>query len=109
MTDAALFGHRSGTPDFAGTLNQVIGSTGPDYPDRTIKTHAGRTGRNQETSAFVSCRDHENKHDYLHADAVYIDTRMLHLMENNITYKNTTEKLLQQMTIITHAMGEGGK
>jgi flagellar basal body rod protein FlgB len=76
MTDAALFGNRSGTPDFAETLNQVIGAAGPDYP---------------------------------HADAVHIDTKMLHLMENNITYKNTTEKLLQQMTIITHAMGEGGK
>ncbi len=106
MTDAALFGHRAQKPDFARTLNQVIGIAGPDYPDRTIKTHAGC---NQEPSAFVSCREHEKENDYLHSDAVYIDTRMLHLMENNITYKNTTEKLLQQMTIITHAMGEGGK
>ncbi len=106
MTDAQLSAHRSEKPAFAKTLNQIMGSAGPDYPNRTTKTH---TGCNQESSSFVSCKDQGKGHDYLHSDAVHIDTRMLHLMENNITYKNTTEKLLQQMTIIARAMGEGGK
>lgn len=106
MTDAQLSAHRSVKPAFAKTLNLVMGSAGPDYPKRTTKTQAGR---NQGSSSFVSCKDHGKDRDYLYSDAVHIDTRMLHLVENNITYKNTTEKLLQQMKIITHAISEGGK
>lgn len=47
--------------------------------------------------------------DIYHLDSVNIDTEMMHLMENNVKYKSTTEMLLRKMTILNYAIDEGGK
>jgi flagellar basal-body rod protein FlgB len=42
-------------------------------------------------------------------DSVNIDTEMTKLTENNIMYRTTVEMLLRKMTILKHAITEGGR
>lgn len=49
-----------------------------------------------------------NTTDGCYSDAMDIDTQLMHLMNNNITYRSTTRMLLQKMTTLTHAIDQKG-
>ncbi|MBF0224210.1 MAG: flagellar basal body rod protein FlgB [Desulfobacterales bacterium] len=42
-------------------------------------------------------------------DTVDIDKEMSNLLENNIMYRSTVEMLLRKMTMVKHAITEGGR
>jgi flagellar basal-body rod protein FlgB len=45
--------------------------------------------------------------DRYHLDSVNIDTEMANLVENNLTYRTTTELLLRKTAILRTAITEG--
>lgn len=47
--------------------------------------------------------------DEQHLDSVNIDTEMSNLAENNIKYRTTAEMLIRKISILKHAISEGGR
>lgn len=47
--------------------------------------------------------------DELNLDPVNIDTEMSNLMENNIKYKTSVEMMLRKISMVKHAISEGGQ
>lgn len=47
--------------------------------------------------------------DYFNPDPVNIDTEMTHLVENNIKYRTSLEMLRRKMSILKHAIADGGR
>lgn len=108
MTDATLCTHNFQHQDFAGTLNQALGRSDiarpvdnhDRYPDFCREPYFSRTGRT----------DHKTDHktDALYSDALDIDRELAHLVQNNMAYSTTTERLLQKMVLFTHAIDQKG-
>ena len=104
MTDATLCTHNFQNQDFAGTLNQAMGRSDiarpvdnhDRYPDFCPEPYFSRTGRN------------DHKTDEFCSDALDIDRELALLMQNNMAYSTTTERLLQKMVLFTHAIDQGG-
>lgn len=44
-----------------------------------------------------------------HLDSVDIDREMESLVENNINYRTTAEMMIRKMTLLKHAISEGGR
>ncbi len=78
-------------------------------PDYLSKTHARHMAPPDPwTQGYLNGEDSEAV-DVYHLDSVNIDTEMMHLMENNIKYKTTTELLLRKMKNLNYSIEEGGK
>jgi flagellar basal-body rod protein FlgB len=99
-------GYTPGDLDFQQTLTRAMAGPKPDYVTKTNDRHlsplygASLRAPKAEGSEAV---------DIHHLDSVNIDTEMMHLMENNVKYKSTTEMLLRKMTVLNYAIEEGGK
>ncbi len=104
MTDANVSAHGFQNQDFAGTLNQALGRFETACPADVCETHTdfcsgpyfSRTGKNDDRT------------DEFYSDALDIDRELVHLMQNNMAYRSTTERLLQKMVLFTHAIDQGG-
>lgn len=92
--------------DFQKALMRAMEGPEPDY---VTKTHENHLSPLYGASPFRPKGEDSEEVDIYHLDSVNIDTEMLHLMENNIKYKSTTEMLLRKMTILNYAIDEGGK
>lgn len=104
MTAANVFTHGFQNQDFAWTLNQALGRSETACPADVCETHPdyfrdpyfSRTGTNDDQT------------DEFYSDALEIDRELVHLMQNNMAYRSTTERLLQKMVLFTHAIDQGG-
>lgn len=47
--------------------------------------------------------------DEINLDPVNIDTEMGNLLENNMKYRSSIEMMMRKMTILKHAIAEGGR
>ncbi|MCG8566501.1 MAG: flagellar basal body rod protein FlgB [Desulfobacterales bacterium] len=92
--------------DFQKTLKRAMGEQPPDYMDKTDGRHLSFNddGKNK---ALLG-KDAESV-DIYHLDSVNIDTEMMHLTENNVKYRTTTELLLRKMKMLNYSIDEGGK
>lgn len=99
-------GYHPSDLDFNATLKRAMDEKEPDFLDKTHPMHLATDeddpylGMNGEDSESV---------DIYHLDSVNIDTEMMHLTENNIKYRATTEMLLRKMKILHYSIDEGGK
>jgi flagellar basal-body rod protein FlgB len=91
--------------DFNKTLQQAMDNKRPDFFN---KTHHKHLSDNDEYSSAIKGENSEDV-DIYRLDSVNIDTRMMNLMENNIKYRATTEKLLRKMKILNYSIGQGGR
>ncbi len=92
--------------DFNRTLNRVMGKKEPDFLDKTHKDHLSP----DSDRPFLGMDGEDvTDVDIYHLDTVNIDTEMMHLTENNIKYRTTTEMLLRKMKILQYSIDEGGK
>jgi flagellar basal-body rod protein FlgB len=93
------------TNAFARTLKQALGK-----PDSTFTEEGCETHTNFCQDPFFVMKGKKNETtDGCYSDAIDIDIQLMHLMENNITYRSTTRMLLQKMTTLTHAIDRKGK
>lgn len=98
-------GYRPRDLDFQKTLKRAMGEKEPDYMD---KTHQRHLSFNDDGSHPIKGEDAESV-DIYHLDSVNIDTEMMHLTENNVKYRTTTEMLLRKMKMLNYSIDEGGK
>ncbi len=91
--------------DFQRTLKRAMGAKEPDYMDKTHEKHLSPYDINSNP---LTGSDAEEV-DIYHLDSVNIDTEMMHLMENNIKYRSTTEMLLRKISILKYSIDEGGR
>ncbi len=78
----------------------------PDYLSKTHEKHLSPPA--PWTEGYLNGKNSEAV-DVYHLDSVNIDTEMMHLMENNIKYKTTTELLLRKMKTLNYSIDEGGR
>jgi flagellar basal-body rod protein FlgB len=99
-------GYKPSDLDFKKSLKQAMGEVTPDYMDKTDPRHLSyRDGE----GPFSLKGENSEQVDIYHLDSVDIDTEMMHLMENNIKYRTTTEMLLRKMALLNYSIEEGGK
>jgi len=91
--------------DFQIALTRAMGDKEPDYLDKTHEKHLSPIEPDPHP---MNGKDAEDV-DIHHLDSVNIDTEMMHLMENNIKYRTTTELLLRKVTILKYSIDEGGR
>lgn len=91
--------------DFKKTLNRLMGEKQPEELQRTHMQHYSTT----EPDVINMNGDNSEDVDIYHLDSVNIDTEMMHLVENNIQYRSTTEMLLRKMSILKYSIDEGGR
>ena len=92
--------------DFQQTLARAMEGPEPDYVTKTNERHLSPL---YGASPWAPKGEDSETVDIYHLDSVDIDTEMMHLMENNVKYKSTTEMLLRKMKILNYAIDEGGK
>lgn len=98
-------GYKPSDLDFNRTLKRAMGEKEPEF---IAKTHPRHLPPDLADPFKVKGEDSEEV-DIYHLDSVNIDTEMMHLMENNIKYRSTTEMLLRKMKILNYSIDEGGR
>lgn len=102
-------GYKPKDIDFQKTLERAMN---PSAPVQEIEmTHDKHfTGIDPEYLNRMNMNGRNSEDvDIHHLDSVNIDTEMANIVENNIKYRSTTEMLLRKMTILRHAIQEGGR
>ncbi|HKK89909.1 MAG TPA: flagellar basal body rod protein FlgB [Desulfobacteraceae bacterium] len=107
IANVDTIGYKPSDLDFQKTLENVMDhdNAGEKGIERTHNRHFSGVGASFHSMAGRNSEDV----DLQHLDSVNIDTEMTNLVENNIKYRTTTEMLLRKMTILRHAIREGGK
>lgn len=88
--------------DFQKTLEAAMGGD-PEKLTRTDGRHYAYGSEPSLEQAIVE------KGDPFHPEPVNIDTEMSHLAENNMKYRTSVEMLKRKMTMLKHAIAEGGR
>mgnify|MGYP005864013121 CR=1 FL=1 len=104
MTDPKSFAYGFQNQDFAGTLNQALGRSEITRPADVCETSPDFC----KDPYFFWTGKNDDKTDGFYSDALDIDRELAHLMQNNRAYRSTTERLLQKMVMLTHAIDQGG-
>ncbi|MBU1170071.1 MAG: flagellar basal body rod protein FlgB [Proteobacteria bacterium] len=88
--------------DFQKTLEAEMARQ-PEKLTRTDMRHYAFGAESSLNQTLVEAEDP------FHPDPVNIDTEMSHLVENNIQYRTSVEMLKRKMSILKHAISEGGR
>ncbi|MFO7750442.1 MAG: flagellar basal body rod protein FlgB [Desulfobacteraceae bacterium] len=107
IANVDTIGYKPSDIDFKKTLENVLDHD--NAGDKGIETTNDRHFSGIDSSFYSMRGSNSENVDLEHLDSVNIDTEMTNLVENNIKYRTTTEMLLRKMTILRHAIQEGGK
>ncbi|OQY01262.1 MAG: flagellar basal-body rod protein FlgB [Desulfobacteraceae bacterium 4572_130] len=91
--------------DFKKALKRAIGE---EKPQKIACTH-DKHFSGVKADFFSINGKFSDDVDLEHLDPVDIDTEMSNLIQNNIKYTTTSEMLIRKMTILRHAIQEGGR
>ncbi|TWI72427.1 flagellar basal-body rod protein FlgB [Desulfobotulus alkaliphilus] len=89
--------------DFNATLKRAMAGPPPREVAMTHEKHLDAGPPPDPIRATV----YDNADAY-HLDSVDIDEEMSNLVENNMKYRTTAEMMIRKMTILRHAIAEGG-
>ena len=98
-------GYKPKDLDFKKTLDRLMQGNPPESLSRTHEEHLSTANPDSVNMDGEISEDV----DIYHLDSVNIDTEMVHLVENNIKYRTTTEMLLRKMSILKYSIDEGGR
>ncbi|MBF0101758.1 MAG: flagellar basal body rod protein FlgB [Desulfobacterales bacterium] len=104
ISNVDTIGYKPIDLDFQKTLEKAIQKE-PDDLTQTNKNHF--TGMDP-LSVTMDGTIHDDADAY-HLDSVNIDTEMSNLVENHVKYRSSIEMLLRKVTILKHAIAEGGR
>ena len=89
--------------DFNRTLQKAMEDPPPRRVAMTHPRHLDRDPPPDPIRASI----YDNADAY-HLDSVDIDEQMANLVENNMQYRTTADMMIRKMTILRHAIAEGG-
>lgn len=95
-------GYRPKDLDFQKTLEAEM-TRNQEKLSRTDEKHYAYGSETPMSGTVVESED------YFNPDPVNIDTEMSNLVENNIKYRTSVEMLRRKMSILKHAISEGGR
>ena len=98
IANVDTIGYRPKDLDFKQALNREMS-----------KTHQGLVRTHPSHANGLPPADLAGKVRSSDQDQVNIDIEMNNLVENNIKYRTSVEMLIRKMTIIRHAISEGGR
>ncbi|MFH1155814.1 MAG: flagellar basal body rod protein FlgB [Pseudomonadota bacterium] len=96
-------GYKPRDLDFKKTLERALEKRAPQAMETTHENHFPAAGPARDPMNGSVSEDVDSHH----LDSVNIDTEMENLVENNLTYRATTELLLRKMTILRLSITEG--
>lgn len=88
--------------DFKKTLEAEMAR----QPEKLTRTDARHYAYGTEPDLTQSIVDKEDPFD---PDPVNIDTEMSHLVENNVKYRTSVTMLRRKISLLKHAIAEGGR
>ena len=93
--------------DFNKTLERVMAEPPEGDMQKTDERHFEGLDPEEKLRGLNGAEADES--DIYHLDTVNIDTEMLNLAGNNFRFRSTAEMMLRKMTLLKHAIAEGGK
>lgn len=94
-------GYKPRDLDFQKTLEAAMATEG-----RLTETHSRHYAHGPSSPMEGEIRD---SGDEINLDPVNIDTEMGNLLENNMKFRSSVEMMMRKMTILKHAIAEGGR